>query len=166
MARSEEIRGLDPSKARVGFCRHSAQKLLKDNGITGPPVPVEVLAQKLGIAMSIVALPPRIDGLLTQTGSDLSLDLAEGQSRVRHRFTIAHELGHRVLQHYRQETQVAETEANIFAGALIVPAGWLRKDVKASAFPSIEELARRYDVSTSVLIIAAQGARLLDLLRK
>lgn len=166
MAMSEETRGLDPNKARAGFCRHSAQKLLKDSGITGLPVPVDALAQKLGITISITELPVGMDGRLTETAHGLQLELAQGQSRVRHRFTIAHELGHRVLQHYRQETKVAESEANIFAGTLLVPGEWLRKDVKASPSASIQELAQRYDVSTSVILIAAEGARLLPLLHK
>jgi hypothetical protein len=166
MATSEEHRGLTPGKPRVAFCRHAAGKILRDRGIIGPPVPVEDLARELGITVAVRTLGHGVSGTLTEGAEGARLDLAPGEARVRHRFTVAHELGHRTLQHHRQETEVAEREADIFAGALLVPAEWLRKDVKTASSRSLQTLARRYDVSTSVILIAAKDARLLDLLTR
>jgi Zn-dependent peptidase ImmA (M78 family) len=91
------------------------------------------------------------------------MELASGQALVRHRFSAAHELGHHSLGHRHGETEVAEQEANAFAGALLVPQPWLKGDV--DSFATVAALAERYEVSRDVIFIAAQRARILDRLR-
>ena len=66
-------------------------------------------------------------------------------------------------RHQREAAEVAEQEANAFAGALLVPAAWLRRDL--DRFPTASALADRYQVSREVIFIAAQRARLLGKLR-
>jgi Zn-dependent peptidase ImmA (M78 family) len=87
------------------------------------------------------------------------IELARGQSRTRQRFSIAHELGHHLLHHCHGENDLAEKEANIFAGALLAPGSWLARDV-ASGLTSTS-LAKKYEVSREVIFIAAKDARLL-----
>jgi Zn-dependent peptidase ImmA (M78 family) len=152
-----------PGPARVAFCRKAAEQLLKRNGITQPPVPAERLAERLRIQVIVTDLPAGVDALLRIDGDSRMIELASGQARVRHRFSIAHELGHFSLGHRHGESDVAEQEANTFAGALLVPRAWLKRDIER--FATVDELARRFDVSREVLFIALKDARLLDRLR-
>ncbi|MCI4626615.1 MAG: ImmA/IrrE family metallo-endopeptidase [Candidatus Magnetoovum sp. WYHC-5] len=79
---------------------------------------------------------------------------------VRMRFTIAHELGHLLLDHGEKidcrgkfssgETQ--EVEAQEFAGNLLVPEGWLRYVIK-NVTTSNDRLVRVFDVSLKVIEI-------------
>lgn len=108
-------------------------------------------------------LPRGVDARLRVSGASRVIELASGQARVRHRFSTAHELGHTSLGHRHGETDVAEQEANAFAGALLVPQSWLRRDI--DTFTTVTALAERYEVSRDVIFIAVQRARLLDRLR-
>src|SRR6266542_6697126 len=154
-----------PDRARVrrALCRQAAARLLTRFGLTSAPVPVERIASDLEYEVRIEDLPTGVDARLRISAGSKVIEIASGQPRVRHRFSIAHELGHAALGHRHGETDVAEHEANAFAGALLVPPPWLRRDVDAC--PTIAELARRYDVSRDVIFIAAEGARVLDRLK-
>lgn len=151
----------DQSKVRSGFCRQAAAQLLKRSGVKEPPVPVEEVAKHAGFAVTVKDLPHSVDARLRKTATGLVIEVSAGQARVRHRFSIAHEVGHATLQHEHGEDHVFEQEANLFANSLLVPQNWLRKDVKAGR-RRLDQLAMRYDVSREVIIIAAQRARLLD----
>jgi Zn-dependent peptidase ImmA (M78 family) len=92
------------------------------------------------------------------------IEVAARQPLVRQRFSIAHELGHFCLGHSHQDdSRVAEQEANIFAGGLLVPRAWLKRDIKTIA--TVVTLAERYEVSREVMFIALKDARLLGLVR-
>lgn len=151
----------DESKVRRGFCQQAAAQLLKRSEVNEPPVPVEEVARQNGFTISVIDLPPGVDARLRDTGKGPVIELEAGQARVRHRFSVAHELGHATLQHRHGEGEVFEQEANLFANALLVPREWLRRDVKAG-LRRVDQLAARYDVSRDVIFIAAQRARLLD----
>lgn len=155
--------GPDRPRVRSAHCRKAAEQLLKRSGVKVPPVPVEAIARTLGFDVRTVDLPPGVDARLRVSGADRIIELASGQAGVRHRFSIAHELGHASLGHRHGETDVAEQEANAFAGALLVPRSWLRRDV--DTVPTAAELARRYHVSRDVVFIAAQGAGVFERLR-
>jgi hypothetical protein len=155
--------GPERLKVRRAHCRKAAEQLLKRSGVKEPPVPVDEIAPMLGFEVRVEDLPRGVDARLRLVRGSRIIELASGQARVRHRFSIAHELGHATLGHHHGETDVAEQEANAFAGALLVPRTWLKRDVES--FRGVEDLARRYEVSRDVLIIAAQGARLLERLR-
>ena len=150
-------------RVRAALCRKSAQQLLKRCEVDGPPVPVEEVARQLGFDVRVVVLPRGVDARLRLSGASRLIELASGQARVRHRFSIAHELGHHFLGHRHGESDLAEQEANSFASALLVPQSWVKRDI--DKFPSAAALAERYAVSRDVIFIAAQRARLLDRLR-
>lgn len=154
------------AKSRVAFARKLAQKLLKDCCVTQPPVPVEALARSIGVACVVRTLPAGVHGRLRIEGELKTIDVAAGQPKVRQRFSVAHEIGHLQLGHHRDRTEAQEPEANHFAGELLVPRDWLRKDLARRPCPTIDDLAARYDVSTEVLVIAAERANLLDRLRR
>lgn len=98
-------------------------------------------------------------------------DLYGRPAKTRARFTCAHEIGHIVLKHKRVRhrnvsdrkierilvsTRVDESEANRFAGALLMP----RHLIRLEATPTAEEIAQRFQVSEF-----AARIRLEELLR-
>ncbi len=150
-------------EVRASLCRTMAQRMLKDHGISEPPVPIEEIARKLGFEIAVCDLPPGVDARMRTTPTAKIIELARGQAHVRHRFSIAHEIGHSLLGHRHGEGRVGESEANIFAGSVLTPRAWLARDVKQ--MPSAAALAQRYQVSREVIFIAAREARLLGRLR-
>lgn len=167
----EEEEGAEPSEpptlsiqaeVRAELCRKMAQRVLRDHTITAPPVPVDRIATTLGFELHLRDLPPGVDARLQIIDSRKVIELARDQAEVRRRFSTGHELGHHFLGHRHNEHQAAEIEANIFAGELLVPRGWLKRDV---ARYSIAELVSRYNVSRDVLFRAVKDARLLSRLR-
>ena len=86
-------------------------------------------------------------------------------SMVRDRFTIAHELGHFVLHHDHEANSPAsfqrygrsrrETEANAFAGALLMPAD-LFKDAWRRLDGNLWAVAREFQVSQSAADVRCQ----------
>lgn len=148
----------DPG-VRIAFCRKMADKTLKDHAVKGPPVPVEQIASSLGFEMREVALPRGVDARLRRDGAERVIEIAAGQHVHRHRFSIAHELGHFVLRHENLTSQVAEAEANRFAGALLAPGRWLAPDYRKGL--KMEALVARYGVSSQVIFIALKNARVI-----
>lgn len=74
------------------------------------------------------------------------------------RFTIAHELGHYVLNHFEEnpvlargdsinlfDTRVEEEEANLFAAEILLPSSAVEGDI------NIEQVAKYYKVSKQVV---------------
>ena len=89
-------------------------------------------------------------------------------STERKRFTVAHEIGHIVLEHITfngQSSQYSshsqEKEADCFAGNLLVPIDDLKSYMK-NKDKTIEEIMNRYWVSKSVAGIAIKSNRLLN----
>lgn len=106
------------------------------------------------------------ESLHVQEPGSFEILLPHFTSEARDRFTIAHELGHYFL-HYRlaglQEAKSfgrgarnrAETEANVFASALLMP-----KESFVEAWNSSDgdewRVARRFDVSPAAASVRAQ----------
>jgi Zn-dependent peptidase ImmA (M78 family) len=159
---SESRDPLEPKQdVRAAHCRKMAATVIKRAGITQPPVPVEILVQKAGLTMVVSALPRGVDAVLRP--AEGIIEVATNQADVRKRFSIAHELGHHYLGHAHYESLVAEAQANIFAGALLMPSLWLRRDLKDSRSP--DALAARYEVSREAIFIALKEAPLLNKVR-
>ena len=143
---------------RAAFCRKVAEMLLKRSGVVQPPVPVLRLAEEAGLTVVEADLSFGVDATLKP--DERVIGVARAQAGVRHRFSIAHELGHHCLGHVHGESDVAEQQANIFAGALLVPRAWLKKDLPIER--SADALARKYEVSSQAMFIALKDARLLN----
>jgi Zn-dependent peptidase ImmA (M78 family) len=132
-----------------------------------PPVRVEKIAQELSVQVRAGDLKD-VSGLLVRTGDTAIIGVNSTQSRVRQRFTIAHELGHFLLhdgiQHhvdhnYRvnfrsdvssSATSVDEIEANFFAASLLMPKRFLDEMNAVEALDDdakVAELAKAFDVS-------------------
>jgi hypothetical protein len=147
------------AEIRSGLAKKIAQRVLKGYGATKPPVPIEDIARRLGFGLEIRELPRGVDARLVAVSSTKVIQLARGQAAVRHRFSIAHELGHHFLGHSHGEGKAAEVEANAFAGELLIPRAWLARDLKQGL--SIADVIERYQVSREVVFVAAKNGRLL-----
>ena len=157
---------------RTGFARASARKLLQRCGITAPPVDLRPVLAQLGFDYHLVDFPDGVDALLLTTGDG---NRVAGVNRNHHphrqRFSLAHEIGHRLLGHqvtyygphvtldhpperidHRREAKRFETEANIFAGELLVPLAMLKMAHAKSQ--DLESLSKVFFVSTQVISIA------------
>lgn len=140
-------------------------------------IPVDKIATQLGIALVPYDFGEDVSGVLLRDGLNAQIGYAVQNSIKRQRFTIAHELGHYVLDHRRQGVfvdtvekymtlfrdsnsstgeNVQEREANAFAAALLMPRDLVSQAIKAvsSADISREEnynligpLALRFNVS-------------------
>lgn len=151
---------LDERPVRVAFARKAAEQVLKRHGVRQPPVSVTDIAAALGFSLEEAVLRRGLDARMHHSGEAKSIEVAAGTPSVRRRFSIAHELGHFCLGHAHDDGREAEQEANIFAGALLVPANWLRADVRRGV--QTDELAARYEVSKEVVFIRLKDSRLLD----
>ncbi len=161
----------------------AAAKVLARFGIAGPPVPVDNLAEQLGVTVLEERLERDVSGILYRQDDGISVIAVNAtHAPVRRRFSIAHEIGHLhmhagrpiIVDHLvrgrvnmRDErsslaTSREEIEANGFAAALLMPTDWISADVEGSlgenAGRTIETLAKRYNVS-----VQAMELRLLNL---
>ena len=90
-----------------------------------------------------------------------------GGSGDRHRYTIAHELGHLVLHSNRRVIKDPETEANWFAGALLIPEARAREIFSSPVTLSdLWRLKAYWGVSAQALIMRGAKLGLIDEQRK
>lgn len=165
--------------------RKAARAIIKEHGISKPPVHVEDIVR----AHAIEILRHRFDGpesgFALRDNNRWYIGVNTQTSRRRQRFTIAHELGHLLLHEGRQiivdqavlrvdlrddlssmGTDIEEIEANTFAAALLMPEPivahrvneLIRADGDIARDDLIAELARAFDVSAE-----AMGYRLINL---
>ncbi len=135
------------------------------------PVPVEEIANSLGLEVVEFAFHQKISGLLKKEQGIIGVN--QGQHPVRRRFTIAHELGHFLLGHgieTAQEEIVDETfgedfpqerEANMFASFLLMPGEWVKKEVKAEGKIDLDKLSAKFGVSKQAMTIRLLALKLI-----
>lgn len=124
---------------------------------------IEELLKKLG---GQVALNAGQESLDVSRQGDFVINLPTHTSARRDRFTLAHELAHYFL-HYRYAGVTepkkfarggrnrAETEANVFASALLMPAQSF-KEAWTELDGNLWSLARRFEVSPDAASVRAQ----------
>lgn len=163
---------MDEPKPRTGYLRKFARELLKRHGITEPPVDLRRLVECEGLEYQEVDyFPDDVDALIIPIDGRIVAAVNMNQTRTRRRFSLAHELGHHLLHPdrsiheermtvdseissgcSRKKKDIYETEADMFAGELLVPLPFLKKTYKSGM--SIPEVANIFDVSESVSSIA------------
>lgn len=148
-----------------------ALKLLQKNFLTEPPVVAQELAEQAGLVVTFrdfASVKPEyatISGFIDLQTNKLYVNSAENV--VRQNFTIAHELGHYLLGHIRnnpeyvqyifrrpleeQEDPIIEQEANCFAANLLVPEKFLKDMIKKYPFATNYQLANLFGVSELVI---------------
>ncbi len=138
------------------------------------PIPVEKIALKMNLAVMPTDLGPGVSGALIIKDGIATIGVNQSESRVRRRFTVAHELGHFILHNsdnnlfvdkgsqilFRNEGSSygvlqREKEANAFAAALLMPEGMIKSEIESAlngeSVENDEELigllSKRFDVS-------------------
>lgn len=173
----------------IQTARKQAELLASTLGISEPPVNVEGIAKHLGLRVVAMELEQDVSGLLI-TKPDMScIVIREGDSVVRQRFSIAHEIGHYHLRHQFEPGEhvhvdrghrisqrnrasstgmnLKEVEANQFAACLLMPAVLIRASIKALNAEElydahITELATKFKVSEQAMTIRLSVMGLLS----
>ena len=152
-----------------------------------PPINISLLLDKIGI--SVIAKdfsdieemagskPGSVLGAAFSNNDNLTIFYKKSDSLHRKKFTIAHELAHCCLDcsqnesshiefrlepfiNMSEEELKKERRANIFAGQLLIPKDLLLSYYDKMIIPSLTELAKIFEVSSSVM------AARLDYLKK
>jgi len=128
------------------------------------PIPnLTELLEECGLKVLLIDLPKSVSGLTcwvarSDNGKQLPVMVVNRSHRLeRRRFTLAHELAHRILE--VDAPASIERVANRFAGAFLMPAGHLRDRVSSARHPErrrigygeIIHLKRFYRVSAASL---------------
>lgn len=103
-----------------------------------------------------------IFGFIEKDGDTVAIYVNAQNSPTRRRFTIAHELGHFFLHHEGNEeleyldlrstkSTKEEVEANKFAAELLIPEAELREEYDRLLFPTIDALAKTFNVSRQAM---------------
>jgi Zn-dependent peptidase ImmA (M78 family)/DNA-binding XRE family transcriptional regulator len=161
---SIEIRAREPVAA--------AQELLAASATSKAPVAVQRLAAKCGMRVLEWDFGDAVSGLLLDLDSGPVIGFNSEQNQGRQRFTIAHELGHYLLDHHENfhvdlSSATAHGEssnyhwrderaANDFAAELLMPTAFVIAAAREEE--SVQQLARTFDVSRE-----AMGFRLINL---
>jgi Zn-dependent peptidase ImmA (M78 family) len=166
-----ELKSLvDGVKKRERQPDYMATFLLDHLGISRPAVPVQLLAENLGIRVIETDLEADVSGALITQSSGTLIAVNARHGKNRQRFTLAHEIGHFVLEHSGMKSHVdrhftvirrdnnsstatdqLEIQANRFAASLLMPTNFIVKEfAKYGSFDNdtIDKLAQRYVVSS------------------
>ena len=159
------------NKARKKFAISEARKLFKALNCKEPPISLyrvlEFLKTKHNLEIKKVSiLDLGIHGFLTKEvdiydDEKFVIGFNNKNSWYKNRFTIAHEIGHLVMEHECTNgvDKNIEREAEIFASELLIPKTLLRIDFKKT--PSIPDLSFKYRVSQYAMGIKVQTDRLI-----
>ena len=136
------------------------------------PIPSMIgLLEDKGIKVVAVDLPERIDGLAcevfrTEDRAPVEVLVVSRASSVeRKRFSMAHELAHRVIGDCSISGLKVEAAMNRFASAFLMPAAHLREEVgqnrSAITYHEVMKLKRFYGVSAAALLIRLRDVGVL-----
>jgi Zn-dependent peptidase ImmA (M78 family) len=157
--------------ARRKIAKTLAAKLVKAAKITQAPVSLQKVIEHLqathDITVHRVAFGEKVSGLLVtckNVDSEYStIGFNSAHPWCRRRFTIAHEIGHLLFNHAcsgkDSDGSHNEEEANIFAGELLIPTEFIKKDYPK--IKDLQEVAKLYRVSQEALTYKLMDARLL-----
>ena len=157
-------------KADYNHAIETAQKVIKENFITAPPVVAESLARNYGLDVLFFKFKPEHHDVSGFIDKMKRIIVNADDSAGRQNFTIAHELGHYLMGHlnspdydvlYRrpigeQPKKTIEQEANCFAANLLVPENILRRYISTYPFADNHQLGRVFGVSSDVIAFRRQ----------
>jgi Zn-dependent peptidase ImmA (M78 family) len=169
-----KINDHDTVEPRYKSAQSEAERVWKTLAESKIPVRLNDIVKAMDIVVRGEDIPQsmRSDGATIMDNSGkCTIRYRKDTSVERQRFTVAHELGHIVLEHISFDGSSSqcsgssqEKEANSFAGALLVPI----KDLKAfmkNNDKTFEDVISRYQVSKDVASIAISGNKLLSKLK-
>lgn len=168
----EEILGIDTAEWEVPCgaphrvnafedVENAAMRVRAAWNLGGGPIPdMTELLEEHGIKVLKMSLPRKVDGLTCRVrrvgGSDVPVVVCStAKSLERQRFTIAHELGHMVLDF---SPDVPEEKAcNRFAGAFLAPRDELMREVgrrrQKFGFDELVEVKLIFGISAAALVV-------------
>lgn len=154
------------------------EKLLGDNYVTRPPVPVDQIAESLNAIISFEPFEGKddISGILYRDGKNTIIGVNSAHAQTRQQFSIAHEIGHLMLHdkelfvdkvvrvNFRDNksslaTDREEIQANAFAAELLMPKSLISAEIdrlikKKQTFEKdelIEHLSKTFQVSPQAM---------------
>lgn len=150
----------------------AAIKFIERHGIC-PPVDLYKLTKKLRMDIHYITLPANCDGLTLELNPNplnvkYIICVNKHKFKMRQRFTIAHEIGHIVLNHCDRSPNAPlfkhfqitlkdnfefERDADIFASELLMPTPHLLKLIKIDKAKDIKRLSDFYQVSKQAMEI-------------
>jgi len=166
-------------------------RLLFSMGLTETvPVPVEDIADGLGLPVMPMNLGDGVSGVLVTEGGRSYIGVQKAEAPHRRRYTVGHEIGHHYLKHHQGAVHVdressitfravsyrttrsahgsdpREVEANQFAACLLMPARLVRREAKGLidgplADRHIPILAKQFLVSEAAMTIRLETLGLL-----
>jgi Zn-dependent peptidase ImmA (M78 family) len=162
-----------PDKRNV---EEKAQAVLKEQGVSRPPVPVEAIARSLGASITYEPFDGNISAMLYRDGTRTVIGVNTGHPDVRQRFSIAHEIGHMSLHQGRKVfvdrlvrvdfrddrssagTDQEEIQANAFAAELLMPKDLVMRAVTETGLGPddsvdvlVDSLAEQFGVSRQAM---------------
>ena len=163
----------------------TADEILETLGVAEPPIPIHKVVRHLGLQLQHTELGDDVSGVLVVRGGHGLIGVNITDSRVRQRFSIAHECGHYVLHRrsaklFIDKTYLAfrdgrsstgqyrqERDANAFAAALLMPESMLRSVLEAKQYDvedenDLDEFARTFEVSRQALTYRIANLGLLS----
>jgi Zn-dependent peptidase ImmA (M78 family) len=163
-----------------------AERLLKACGAMKAPIPLDTVVHHLELTAQARPLAEASGVLVIENGRGM-IGYNVNHSRVRQRFTIAHEVGHFVLHAPDSQQQrlfvdrsmmfkrdedsstgdaVQEIQANQFAAALLMPEKLIREEMAAAHLDlddeeDVSNLAKRFNVSGAAMTFRLKNLGLL-----
>lgn len=159
----------------MGTAQTAAVKLIKELRLS-PPIDLHKVAKSLGAEIYYKLMPAGFDGWVVELNPDFTkffttaeyiIMVNSRRLKVRQRFTIAHEIGHIVLEHPEKKSKLLykhskitaeddykfEREADLFASELLIPTSHLLTLAKMGNPMDIEKLSAFYQVSREAMKI-------------
>ncbi len=167
---------MTPARPRYARIEQLADGLLREAGVSEPPVPIDDIVRGQGIIIRLMDLKEN-SGLVVRDGNRTVIGVNRAHAPTRRRFTVAHELAHALLHegkevHYDTDFRVdfrsgasslgvdaVEMEANFFAASILMPWRFLEADPLVAGLDfenadvAIKGLAARYKVSPHAMSI-------------
>jgi Zn-dependent peptidase ImmA (M78 family)/DNA-binding XRE family transcriptional regulator len=153
----------------VGEKPAEAARLTRSSLGLSPEGPVRNLVHHLEMAgVAVLAVPkplPIRDAFSAWTTTEVPvIALSPDRPGDRQRWSAAHELGHLVLhRQIRGEARTLESEADAFAGALLMPKESIRQDMRRPVtLTSLAQLKPKWAVSIAALCMRAHTLGIID----
>lgn len=158
-------------KPRTSFLRKAAHQILKECGISEPPVDLLTIVKKRGLEYDEDdCFEDGVDAMIVPMDGRVIAVVNKKSHINRRRFSLAHEFCHHLFHQDREALRAAvtidsppeydvgggkdpfEVEADIFAGELLVPVFMLKKHYRPGY--TAADVARIFEVSQDVASIA------------
>ena len=135
------------------------------------PIPnMTALLEDRGIKILVIELPGRVSGLTClvrrqHQNTKVPVIVVNRKATLeRRRFTLAHELAHRLID--ESSPVHLEKASNVFAGAFLVPRDHLVREIgttrKAIGYQELIQLKRMYRVSAATLLVRFEQVGVID----